>query len=265
MLEKLFGFGKKKKNIQDTNQTNSKVNPKDEDISQIALEIVGALGGKDNITSLDACVTRLRVGLRDQNKANHDRIEELGATGVFQMGDKIQGIFGAKSVQIKREIEKILAGKGETGNNGFLMPLDGELLALDQVPDEVFASKMMGDGFAIYPSHGEVVSPVNGTIATVFPTKHAIGILSEDGLDILIHVGIDTVNLKGKGFDVLVNQGDTVKAGQPILQVDLEEVKTNAKSMITPIIFTNLSDNQELSYEPGAQVKRGQGNLLVIQ
>ncbi|GAB6087570.1 glucose PTS transporter subunit IIA [Alkaliphilus crotonatoxidans] len=255
MLRKLFGLGKKKDDIEVIHNANDKV----------AGQILEALGGKENILGLDACVTRLRVQLKDIVQANQEQIKELGATEIFSNGSNIQAVFGVQSVKLKQEIEKLIEGKEGTGKKGFVIPLEGKLLELNQVPDEVFASKMMGDGFAIEPSHGEVVSPVTGTITTIFPTKHAIGITAGDGLDILVHIGIDTVNLKGKGFELLVNEGDSVQAGQPILQVDLEEIKTNAKSIISPIIFTNLSQDQHVTFKAGTQAKRGEENVVMIQ
>ncbi len=146
-----------------------------------------------------------------------------------------------------------------------VIPIEGTLLTLADVPDEVFSQKMMGDGFAIKPAAGTVVSPVKGKIVNVFPTKHAIGIEAANGKEILIHFGIDTVNLKGEGFNVYVKQGDEVTPGQSLMDVDLSIIEEKAKSIITPIIFTNLAPNEIINIENiGQKVTRGEKNLITI-
>ncbi|MGL5328449.1 MAG: PTS sugar transporter subunit IIA [Peptostreptococcaceae bacterium] len=139
----------------------------------------------------------------------------------------------------------------EENKNQIVSPTNGEILELAQVPDEVFSQKMMGDGFAIKSSDGTIVSPVNGTIEMVFDTKHAVGLKNEDGLEILIHLGIDTVNLKGEGFEVFVKAGDTVKAGDKLIQMDVDFIQKNAKSDISPVIFTNLEDGKSVKIVTG--------------
>lgn len=245
-------------------------------VGDLAVHVLEALGGKENIRNLDACITRLRVRVQDIQKVDKARIKSLGASGVLEVGDNIQAIFGPKSDHLKTQIQEIMNGKASstgfgvqekseiTGKDDFVVPMNGRILPLEDVPDEVFSKKMMGDGFAIEPTDGEVVSPVNGRVTTLFPTKHAVGILGENGLEILIHIGIDTVHLKGRGFESLVGQGDVVKAGQPILRVNLNEVKGQAKSIITPIIFTNLSENQKISFPVGSQAKCGEKNVVII-
>ena len=229
----------------------------------LAENILGAMGGADNIANLDACITRLRVSVQDVKKVNKKALEKLGAAGVLEVGNNIQAIFGPRSEIIKGQMQDVMSGKRpqmveETSTEesvdglsvetklSFVSPMQGEMKALSEVPDQVFSQKMMGDGFAILPTKGLVVSPVDGEIATFFPTKHAIGIKAHDGREILIHVGIDTVNLKGEGFEALVAQGEKVKAGQPLLKMDLAYLKAHATSIITPIIFTNLLDGETL-------------------
>ncbi len=148
--------------------------------------------------------------------------------------------------------------------NVFLSPLTGELLELKDVPDKVFSQKIMGNGFAIKPEFGEIVSPVNGKILTLFHTKHAIGILGDNGREILIHFGIDTVKLKGKGLEAFVKQGDRVKAGQIILKMDLDKIQNEVTSIITPIIFTNLCENEKVLFKAGMKVQAGQKNIIKI-
>ena len=145
-----------------------------------------------------------------------------------------------------------------------LAPLKGEIKPITEVPDQVFAGKMMGDGFAIVPAEGMIVSPVNGKIVNLFPTKHAIGILSDTGREILIHVGIDTVNLKGQGFETLVSENDIIEQGQPLLKVDLNYIKEHATSTITPIVFTNLAEGEKVVINKQGQVELKQEGIIKI-
>ncbi|PFN95895.1 PTS sugar transporter [Bacillus sp. AFS076308] len=127
-----------------------------------------------------------------------------------------------------------------------LQPLEGQLVPIETVPDPVFSQKMMGDGFAIQPTKGTVVSPVDGKVISIFPTKHAVSLLDHKGKEILIHVGIETVNLKGEGFTSFVKDGQTVKKGQKLLEVDFEFIQEKVPSIITPVVFTNLSENEKV-------------------
>lgn len=247
--------------------------------SELAEGVLKALGGKENITNLDACITRLRVSVKDIKNVDKEMLKSLGAAGVMEVGNNVQAIFGPKSDQLKGQIKDVIAGKtvkpieevqsgGEAAvdsdDNTFVAPLDGKIIDLADVPDDVFAQKLMGDGFAIEPSSGNVYSPVNGVITTVFPTKHAIGITADNGREILIHFGLDTVTLKGEGFEALVNQGDKVKANQPILKVDIHNIKSKVPSLITPIIFTNLSENETVTVNAGEKIHCGQDNIVKI-
>jgi len=245
--------------------------------SSLAAEVLQALGGKENLAHLDACITRLRVSVKNIGNVDKDRLKQLGASGVMVVGDNLQAIFGPKSDILKTQIQDIINGKApQAASNavalqtaepaatktcvsidGFVAPLDGKILSLSKVPDQVFSQKIVGDGFAIEPTSGEVVSPVNGTVGTILDSKHAVGITADSGVELIVHFGIDTVNLKGEGFTALVNVGDKVKAGQPLLKVDLELVKSKAPSIITPVIFTNLS-GETVTVPEGKTVKRGQ-------
>ena len=146
---------------------------------------------------------------------------------------------------------------------GIVSLTNGELLDITKVPDEVFSTKMMGDGFAIKSNDGVIVSPVDGKIGVVFETKHAIIIESTEGKEILIHLGIDTVNLKGEGFEVFVNVGDEVKAGDKLVKMDVEFIEANAKSSISPVIFTNLESNESIEVIEGP-VSVGEANRVEI-
>ncbi|QPA31853.1 PTS transporter subunit IIABC [Anoxybacillus caldiproteolyticus] len=249
------------------------------DAGDLPYEVLSALGGKENIAHLDACITRLRVSVNDIKQVDKDRLKALGAAGVLEVGNNVQAIFGPKSDILKGQIKDIMEGRAPSrvteepkpstsqaaaGTEAIAAPLTGEVLPLSEVPDQVFSQKMMGDGFAILPTEGTVVSPVDGKIVNVFPTKHAIGIESTSGREILIHFGIDTVKLNGEGFEALVAQGDEVKKGQPILKVDLDYVKNNAPSIITPIIFTNLSADEIVKVEKQGNVTKGEDNVVTI-
>jgi glucose PTS system EIICBA or EIICB component len=169
---------------------------------------------------------------------------------------------------VEQQIEEINPEALQTARSnedeGFMAPLKGELKPITEVPDQVFAGKMMGDGFAIVPVEGTIVSPVSGKIVNLFPTKHAIGILSDTGREILIHVGIDTVNLKGQGFETLVSENDIVDQGQPLLKVDLDYIKEHATSTITPVVFTNLAEGEKVVIEKPGQVNLKQTGIIKI-
>ncbi|MDQ0221145.1 PTS glucose transporter subunit IICBA [Peribacillus cavernae] len=257
----------------------------------LAGDILVAMGGQQNIAHLDACITRLRVSVNDVKDVDKNQLKKLGAAGVLEVGNNIQAIFGPRSETIKGQMKEIMSGKKpravetsqekeveqqieevipealqtEHYNEPFISPIKGEIKPITEVPDTVFAEKMMGDGFAIMPEDGLIVSPVNGTIVNLFPTKHAIGIVSEGGREILIHVGIDTVKLEGKGFEGLVSQGDKVERGQPLLKVDLDYVKSKAPSIITPIVFTNLKDGETVHLEKKGKVDSEEENIISIK
>lgn len=260
--------------------------------ADLASNILDAMGGKGNIAHLDACITRLRVSVNDIKDVDKDQLKRLGAAGVLEVGNNIQAIFGPRSETIKGQMKDIMEGKKprttvkapekgveqqieevnpealqtarESEVEGIVAPIKGELKPITEVPDQVFAGKMMGDGFAIVPAEGMVVSPVNGKIVNLFPTKHAIGILSDAGREILIHVGIDTVNLKGQGFETLVSENDIVEQGQPLLKVDLDYIKEHATSTITPIVFTNLAEGEKVVIEKSGQVNLKQEGIVKI-
>jgi PTS system D-glucosamine-specific IIC component len=246
--------------------------------SELPYNVLKALGGKENLTNLDACITRLRVSVNDVDKVEKDTLKKLGASGVMTMGNNIQAIFGPRSDQIKSQMQDIISGRtpapveatapateAVAGDVSFVSPLAGKVLPITEVPDQVFSGKMMGDGFAIEPTEGVVKSPVNGKIVNLFPTKHAIGILSDEGKEILIHVGLDTVNLKGEGFEALIKQDDTIEQGQELLRFDLDFIKENATSTITPIVFTNLAEGEYVEINKKEQVSLNEKDVVSIK
>ncbi|KQU59866.1 PTS glucose transporter subunit IIA [Bacillus sp. Leaf406] len=161
---------------------------------------------------------------------------------------------------------KKLFGKKEESPKTILVvaPLSGTIKSLEEVPDPVFSQKMMGDGIAILPDNGKVVSPVDGEIMQLFPTKHAVGIKASNGAELLIHIGLETVSMKGEGFEAHVSEGSKVQAGDPLITFDVSLVEEKAKSTITPIILTNGDDMGELVKKDGTKVEAGSGEILEI-
>jgi glucose PTS system EIICBA or EIICB component len=206
-----------------------------------ALYVLEALGGATNLTSLDACITRLRITVVDEKRVRVPRLKELGAAGVMHTGQNFQIIFGVESDLLKEEI------KGLLNRVHVYAPTDGEITALSDVPDATFADKILGDGFAIRSTSGEMKAPSDGKIINVFPTKHALGMLTSDGLELLIHVGIDTVKMKGDGFTAWVKEGDEVHAGDKLISYDIDKVRAQAKSDISPIVITNMDRIKNLT------------------
>ncbi|HCV6184706.1 TPA: PTS transporter subunit IIABC [Staphylococcus aureus] len=230
--------------------------------TELPYAVLEAMGGKANIKHLDACITRLRVEVNDKSKVDVPGLKDLGASGVLEVGNNMQAIFGPKSDQIKHEMQQIMNGqvvenpttmeddkdetvvvaedKSATSELSHIVhaPLTGEVTPLSEVLDQVFSEKMMGDGIAIKPSQGEVRAPFNGKVQMIFPTKHAIGLVSDSGLELLIHIGLDTVKLNGEGFTLHVEEGQEVKQGDLLINFDLDYIRNHAKSDITPIIVT---------------------------
>ncbi len=242
LIEK-FNFltpGREKSNPLKTETTAPAENPlKSKPKADLAQKILHAIGGPSNILLLDACITRIRLQLKDTSLVQESELKSLGASGFFKMGSNLQIIFGTQSDQIKEEMKKLLT---ETENQNFLNPISGKIISLTQVPDKIFSQKILGDGFAIIPSQGLVVSPFDATVVSLIGTHHAVGLLSDDGIEVLIHIGIDTVKMKGQGFKALVQMDQKVKAGESLIEFDLELVKKLSPSIITPIIFTNHHD-----------------------
>lgn len=228
--------------------------------SNRAREILAALGGNTNIVTLDACITRLRLSVKDAQKVNKNRLKELGAAGTLDAGGgNFQVIFGVESDQLKEEIKSVMAQPTLSAQavRTLRAPMRGRMVELKDVPDATFADKILGDGFAIEPKDSIVYSPVDAKVVNVFHTRHALGLATPDGLEILIHVGVDTVKMAGKGFKTFVSEGDTVKAGDKLLEFDLNLVKQEAKSTITPVIVTNMDKVSKLTVIKTGDVQVG--------
>lgn len=214
-----------------------------------AAAVLTALGGTGNIKHLDACITRLRLTVNDSANVNFNGLKSLGASGsVNAGGGNIQVIFGTESDLLKEEIKKIMSHGPAVRDQSFLLnPIKGEIKDLSTVPDEMFSQKMMGEGVVIDPSEGIVYAPCDGVVATIFKTNHAVAIAADNGAEVLIHVGIDTVKMNGEGFKGLVKNGDRVKAGDKLIEFDLILVKAKAKSHLTPFVVTNSADLKEVN------------------
>lgn len=224
---------------------------------ELPYEVAEACGGIENLDKIDSCFTRLRLILNDINKLDKSKMKKLGATDVIIYGNNIQAIFGTKSQILRDQLREISKyGKTEIKKNTgekeieldssadisqIVSPMTGRVLPLNQVPDPVFAEGTLGQGFAVELADGKIVSPVNGIVDNIYETKHAVTLISDDGLGILLHIGIDTVQLKGEGFTEKVKSGEHVKAGQVIMEVDLELLKSKGISPISPVLFPEFS------------------------
>ena len=225
-----------------------------------AVNIINLLGGRANIVDVDACMTRLRVTVKDADKVgNAEQWKAEGAMGLVMKGQGVQAIYGPKADVLKSDIQDLLdsgevipetlpsqmaaAQKDAVVYKGVTEEVysvaDGQVIELDQVKDPVFAQKMMGDGFAVEPANGNIVSPVSGTVSSIFPTKHALGLVTEAGLEVLVHIGLDTVSLEGKPFTVRVTEGQQVAAGDLLVTADLGAIREAGRETTTVVVFTN--------------------------
>ena len=225
-----------------------------------AVNIINLLGGRANIVDVDACMTRLRVTVKDADKVGDaEQWKAEGAMGLVMKGQGVQAIYGPKADVLKSDIQDILdsgeiipetlptqmteAQQNAVQYKGLTEEVysvaDGEVIALEQVKDPVFSQKMMGDGFAVEPANGNIVSPVSGTVSSIFPTKHALGLVTEAGLEVLVHIGLDTVSLEGKPFTVHVAEGQKVAAGDLLVTADLDAIRAAGRETSTIVVFTN--------------------------
>lgn len=212
--------------------------------SQKAANVLLALGGSANIAELDACITRLRLTVRNPELVNTARLKALGAAGVMQSGPNFQVIFGVESDRLKEEIRALFT------RAQFASPVEGQVRHLADVPDETFSQKVLGDGFAVEPTSGVVRAPCAAEVTHVFPTGHAVALQTAQGLEMLVHVGVDTVKMKGEGFHPRVKVGDRVSLGDELIHFDLELVREKAKSTMTPVIVTNMERVAGLTVSP---------------
>lgn len=256
----------------------------------LARRYIGAIGGSANLTSIDACITRLRLNVNDAAQVNEAVAKRLGASGVIRLNKQsVQIIVGTQAESIASAMKKVLT-KGPVAAAAtssapaepdvkpqavlnsekqviatLLAPVSGEVVALNDVPDEAFASKAVGDGLAIKPSDKWVVAPIAGTLVKIFNTNHAFCLETDNGVEIVVHMGLDTVALEGKGFTRLVEEGASVVAGQRVLEMDLEFLNANARSMVSPVVVSNSDDFAGLTLLAQGQVIAGETPLYEVK
>lgn len=233
---------------------------------RISAMILKGLGGQDNLIDLDCCATRLRVTVKDSSKVSESLLKSSGAAGVIIKGNGVQVIYGPRVTVIKSNLEDFIASgvnlevaadldvdtkeekkEDKVENNSIIVaPIEGNAISLEEVGDGVFSEGMLGKGVAIEPAVGRAVSPVDGVVSTVFDTKHAVGLTSDNGVEVLIHIGLDTVKLNGKHFATHVKAGDQVKAGDLLVEFDIEKIKEAGYPTVTPVIVTNTDSYEEV-------------------
>ncbi|MFB9279910.1 glucose PTS transporter subunit IIA [Cohnella cellulosilytica] len=233
------------------------------DVPYRAPLILQALGGKENMVRLEACITRLRLTLEDDRKVDVQALRHLGAAGVIRLGGgHVQVVFGTFSELIREEIHKIM--QTDVQQIQFHSPVQGRMIPLEEVDDPIFAGRLVGRGVAFIPDRGELVAPVQGKIIHIHPSLHAIGLETKDGLEVLLHVGINTSELGGKGFTALVQLGDEVSPGQPLLKFHIPTLKQHAKSLETPMVITNSDRVKSWRFAPYKAVKKGQAAVMSV-
>lgn len=236
--------------------------------------ICAGLGGKQNISDVDCCATRLRCTVKNPSIVKENLLKQSGAAGIIQKGEGVQVIYGPRVTVIRSNLEDYLASpesdkefvpetveetkteevknKTDTTTNTvtetFATPITGKVCDISESPDPAFAGKIMGDGFVVFPEDNVVYAPCDASVEVVFPSKHAIGLKSEKGIELLIHVGLDTVSLNGEGFTTFVEVGDKVKKGQKLLEFDAEFIKSKGLQTATPVVITNMSENQKIEW-----------------
>ena len=238
--------------------------------------IVEGLGGTDNLSDVDCCATRLRCTVKDAALVRQDVLKASGASGVICKGNGIQVVYGPKVAVIKAKLEDYLENAPKTPaataapapatapaakDTVLSACLNGTVVPLADVKDEAFASGALGDGIAIEPTDGELVAPADGEISSTFETHHAVGMTTADGAELLMHIGIDTVKLGGKHFTYLVNEGDKVKKGQPLIRFELEAIKAEGYPVTTPLIVCNTDDYAAVAAKASGTVKQGDALL----
>lgn len=259
-----------------------------DETQKLARRYISVIGGSDNLTGIDACITRLRLSVKDTSLVNDAVAKNLGAQGVIRLNkESLQIIVGTRAEIIASAMRTVLANgpvsparavsptpvatpapRVETPSAGkpvvvsLISPMTGDVVLLEQVPDEAFATRAVGEGIAIRPTDKLVLSPANGTLVKVFNTHHAFCLETDGGAEVVVHIGIDTVALNGQGFTCLVEEGSKVTQGQPILELDLAYLNANARSMISPVVVSNMEEFGALTPTANTTVVAGQSRLL---
>ncbi len=241
--------------------------------------IVEGLGGASNLSDVDCCATRLRVTVKDAALVKNDVLKQSGASGVICKGNGVQVVYGPKVAVIKAKLEDYLENAPKTPAAAPAAPvvaeapaanakdtvlsacLNGTVVPLAEVKDEAFSSGALGDGIAIEPSDGELVAPADGEVSSTFDTHHAVGLTTDDGAELLMHIGIDTVKLGGKHFTYLVKEGDKVKKGQPLIRFELDAIKAEGYPVTTPLIVCNTDEYASVTPKASGTVKQGDALL----
>lgn len=241
--------------------------------------IVEGLGGASNLSDVDCCATRLRVTVKDAALVKNDVLKQSGASGVICKGNGVQVVYGPKVAVIKAKLEDYLENAPKTPVAAPAAPvvaeapaanakdtvlsacLNGTVVPLAEVKDEAFSSGALGDGIAIEPSDGELVAPADGEVSSTFDTHHAVGLTTDDGAELLMHIGIDTVKLGGKHFTYLVKEGDKVKKGQPLIRFELDAIKAEGYPVTTPLIVCNTDEYASVTPKASGTVKQGDALL----
>ncbi|QUG76671.1 PTS N-acetyl glucosamine transporter subunit IIABC [Erwinia sp. E602] len=265
----------------------------EEGLDQLSRQYIVAVGGSDNLNVIDACITRLRLSVKDSARVDDAACKRLGASGIVKLNKQtIQVIVGAKAESLAEGMKKLIAkgpiaaasaasattapvapaaplqavpnpAKGVIAT--LVAPVSGSVVAIEQVPDEAFASKAVGEGLAIKPTSSTVVAPANGTLVKIFNTNHAFCLETENGAEIVVHMGLDTVALEGKGFTRLAEEGSVVTAGQPVLEMDLVWLEANARSMVSPVVVSNSEEYSAVTLLAGDSVVAGETRILEIR
>jgi len=261
----------------------------EEGLTQLSRQYIAAIGGSDNLNVIDACITRLRLSVKDAAQVNDAACKRLGASGIVRLNKQtIQVIVGAKAESIAENMKKLIA-KGPiaaaaaapvapaaptapqavpNASKGIVAtlvaPVSGTVVAIEQVPDEAFASKAVGEGLAIKPTSSTVVAPIGGTVLKIFNTNHAFCLETEKGVEVVVHMGLDTVALEGKGFTRLIEEGAQVVTGQPILEMDLAFLEANSRSMISPVVISNSDEFSGLTLLAGETVVAGESRIYEV-
>ena len=273
----------------DVNAKNAANTTTSTSIDPVSETITRGLGGKANITGVDCCATRLRLTVADSSKVNETLIKSTGSRGIIIKGQGVQIIYGPQVTVIKAKLETYLETAPDTfeeenvaettdtastteaatekaapteekvvSTTIISSPITGLATAIENVPDEGFAGKMMGDGAAVTPEDATICAPEDGEVVFVFDTKHAIGFQTDSGVALLLHIGIDTVNLNGEGFQVFVENGQKVKKGEPLMKIDIDFLKSHAPSLCSPVLCTELTPNQRIRQIGDGEIKAGE-------
>lgn len=247
----------------------------DNEADAISAGILKGLGGRENISDVDCCATRLRCTVLDKELVQDDLLKATGASGVIHKGNGVQIIYGPRVTVIKSNFEEYLehavnenAEDAESAPTSKIIeiasPITGIVVPVSDIPDEGFSSGAMGDGAGVTPTKNIIIAPADGEVSFVFDTKHAIGFITDSGLELLLHIGIDTVKLQGEGFTVYVENGQHLRKGEKMMELDLAYLNEHAPSLCSPVLCTNLEDNQQVQLLASGEVKAGEPLFVVL-